>query len=768
MAVGAMMKRWRSALAALGLFAGLLAPGPSAFGQAESGAIPRRPIPYAQLIRPNRPKPKPAAAVSKPKKKTAPPTGSARPAVSPARGPTSAPVAPARVQPSPPRPAAATPGPSASPITVGPPAPPPPRRNGARLAPGEAIAPAELEAFVDGVLREGMAADHVAGVSVSIVQNGQVALEKGYGEAAIGTGGRAGRAVDPRATLFRLGSASTLLTAIETAKAVEQGRIKLDLPANVYLAPALRLPDDDVKRPVLMRHLLTQTAGFEERALGRLYRADPARLQQLGATLAGARPRRVYAPGELASLSSYGTSLLGAALANTGRRPWNELMEAEVFGPLGLGHTSFREPYPARAGLPAPLAPALAAGLAQSYRWTGRGFEPLPFEYAQGYAPAASASTTASDMGRLMLVLLNGGGVDTARLYGPGAAQLLRTPMQKTALGLSGWPGGLVGSTLPGGFGASGFSGGTLASRAALTTAPDLKLGVFVAANTDTAGPLTQSLAARIVERFYAPPRPGLRTGDPALAKNAGAFAGRYLSTRRARNGLEKVVERLTRAVQVRVSPDGRLALTMDGRTRLWSPEFPGLGATPTRFRAADGEEALVFSLEGGRIAGFTPASNTERYTRVGWFLHPGALALGAAAVGAAALLSLVGLFLRAGRELRRTDAQAIGGGLQAGVGVLWLAAFACAFVWRWLTPGPASLMFGWPGGWLIAASSLALAAFLGSLLSAVQLFEIWRSDRRRVGWKRGRQLRHTTTAVIFVLYGVLLTLWGALTPWSA
>ncbi|HZC16470.1 MAG TPA: hypothetical protein VE309_06900, partial [Caulobacteraceae bacterium] len=71
----------------------------------------------------------------------------------------------------------------------------PVQANGARLAPGTPIPPAELEAFVDGVVLQTMTTRHIAGVAVSVVQNGQVVLDKGYGFA------RPGRAVDPNTTL---------------------------------------------------------------------------------------------------------------------------------------------------------------------------------------------------------------------------------------------------------------------------------------------------------------------------------------------------------------------------------------------------------------------------------------------------------------------------------------------------------------------------------------------------------------------------------------
>ncbi|MFM8377644.1 MAG: hypothetical protein ACKN9P_16560, partial [Phenylobacterium sp.] len=44
-------------------------------------------------------------------------------------------------------------------------------------------AAAELEAFVDGIVRDSLVQDHIVGATVAIVQDGQVILKKGYGSA---------------------------------------------------------------------------------------------------------------------------------------------------------------------------------------------------------------------------------------------------------------------------------------------------------------------------------------------------------------------------------------------------------------------------------------------------------------------------------------------------------------------------------------------------------------------------------------------------------
>src|SRR5436190_3440692 len=122
---------------------------------------------------------------------------------------------------------------AAAPIAL----PPPPVVAGARLAAGQPLPAGELQAFVDGWMADAMDRTHVAGAAVSVVQDGQVILNRGYGFADE----RTKRLVDPNRTLFRVGSISKTFTWILLMKEVEAGRIRLDRPVNLYLPEKVRI-----------------------------------------------------------------------------------------------------------------------------------------------------------------------------------------------------------------------------------------------------------------------------------------------------------------------------------------------------------------------------------------------------------------------------------------------------------------------------------------------------------------------------------------------
>ena len=109
------------------------------------------------------------------------------------------------------------------------------------------------------------------------------------------------RAVDPDRTLFRIGSISKTFTWIGLMKEVEAGRIRLDAPVNLYLPERVQVRDQGYHDPVRVGQLMSHTAGFEDRALGHLFERRYERVRSLTDYLRQERPKRVHAPGEVAS-----------------------------------------------------------------------------------------------------------------------------------------------------------------------------------------------------------------------------------------------------------------------------------------------------------------------------------------------------------------------------------------------------------------------------------------------------------------------------------
>ena len=712
----------------------LLAPSTGALAQDEAARpavkpairtaqLPDRPVPYASLNA--RPKPK-------------------APATAPAAASLEASVREAQP----------------APIIAPPATPTAPLMPGAKLAPGQALPPAELEAFVDGVVKDAMAREHIAGATVSIVQNGQVVLKKGYGFASL----RPNRLVDPDRTLFRIGSISKTFTWIALMKEVEAGRMRLNQPVNLYLPEKAQVKDQGYDQPVRVANLLDHSAGFEDRALGQLFERSYERVRPLDLYLRQERPKRVHAPGAVSSYSNYGAALAGEAVVYTSGKPYERLVEDEILSPLGMDNTTFREPHPPKAGLPAPMPARLAAEAADGYRWTPVGYQLRDYEFIGQIAPAGAASSTAGDMARYMLMQLGGGALAGAQIYGPLTAQAFRTPLRKTPLGVNGWAHGFMVFDLPGGHRGYGHGGATLSFFSNMVVAPDLNLGIFISTNTDTGRPLVSRLPDRIVQQFYAVPDNFPRPGSPELVERRKDFAGYYLTTRRTYSGLEGFVGQLNGGATVEVTRDGRLVIVADGAARTWAPD----GAlSDGRFIATQGSERVAFDMADGGATAFHTSSGTQAFERAPFWRQPQTLAMLTALAAACALATLAGVVIRNRREFRENQVQTRASLVQNIQAVLWLVSLALFGLWASKTGDVAQIMYRWPGALMLMASACALVAAGLTAVTVLALPAIWRGGRRVDSWSPLRKAFFTVTVFVYAAYSAVLGLWGALSPWS-
>ena len=645
-----------------------------------------------------------------------------------------------------PTPIAATTSPPATPVTT--PTPP-----------GVAPLPRpELEAFVDGVVQRAMTRDHIAGVTLSVVQNGQVVLKKGYGFANLGQRKR----VDPDRTLFRVASISKTFTWITLMNEIEAGRMRLDGPVNLYLPEALQVKDQGKKTQVRLRDLMTHTSGFEDRALGQLFERDPNRVRPLADYLRQERPRRVREPGLLPSYSNYGAALAGAAVSNVTGKPFEQLVSEEIIIPAGLTRTTFREARPWRDDLPAPMAETLAADLSDAFSWTAMGWKTQPREFMGQVAPAASASSTAGDMARYMTLLLNGGAIDGRTIFSPRTAQAFRTPMYRPSPDAAGWNAGFQDVPLPGGRRGFGHQGATLYFHSNLVIVPELGLGIFVSVNTDSGANLPATLPSTIVEHFYAPASP-VPAGSALSYQQAKAFEGDYLTTRRAYGGLEGFTNRLIGRAQVRATSDGRLSVTDGGFTTLFN------GTTrPGVFKAVDGPLPLVFDTNGDRPSRFYAARGFATYERIGFLRSASLLSWTATIAGLACVVTILGALFRNRREARQTPIQARAGQMQVMQAVLWLISACCMGVFAVKAADQTTVFFGWPSGWLLSGSACALVAAVLGVLTLGLLPMVWRGGRRVDSWNEARKVAFTFTALLLAFLSLLLALWGYLLPWMS
>ncbi len=616
-----------------------------------------------------------------------------------------------------------------------------------------------LEAFVDGLVQSAMTTERIAGVGVTVVRDGQVILLKGYGQSTV-----AGRPVNPEHTLFRIASISKTFTWIALMQLVEAGSIDLEKPANDYLPPALRIPADGFAQPVLVRHLMTHAAGFEDLVAGHLFIANPDDAVPLVDALVRHRPKRVRPPGVASVYSNYGTALAGALVQNVSGIAFEDYVEQRILTPLALQNTTFREPYAPglvrSKGLPSPMTPALATDVSDGFRWSEGGYAKQPFEHCVQFAPAGAASTTPADMGRYLIALMSGGGgVLTPQTVALFARE---KPLFANAPGVNGLAFGMLQSHSDGGWRAWGHGGDTLRFHSELAIYPDLKLGVFVTTNSVSGGALRDILPGAIADRlggrnpaFVAAPAASA-AAMPLLRK----FAGAYLVDRRAYSTAERAFCLVNCVIGVTVSDNGRLVLHSGGETvQLAALDHVdrGAGVRIHRFRNLDTGETAAFEERGGRVVRYISAGGVNRAQRVSVFAAPDGFF-------AIALIGLIAAFAAVFSGLSRvfsapqTIASArLAGLLLPATGAAWLATLAAYGAYFQRAAGDSWVVFAdWPGTMRLGAYGSIAAAILTALAVMAVALAWLKAD-----WSVWRRARIVATLTALIALTAMLNAWN-------
>lgn len=459
----------------------------------------------------------------------------------------------------------------------------------------QAVAWQDLQGLIDRVVTHQLFLYDIPGASVALVGDGHVRHLKGYGYADR----ESLTPVSADRTLFGTGSVSKLFTWTAVMQLVEQGRLDLDRDVNDYLS-ALQIPAT-YPQPVTLAHLMTHTAGFEERAFG-FYARSPADLVPLQRFLADHMPTRVYPPGVVSAYSNYGTALAGHIVARVSRMPFERYIDTRILEPLGMSRSSFRQP------LPPELAPDLATGYRGKSDLAGYGWYQA--------RPSAALRTTASDMAQFMRAHLQQGRLGDTRILQPSSSAAMQRQQFTNHPAVSGITYGFL-ELKRGGQRLLWHPGDTLFYTAALFLLPDQGMGLFVVYNRAGVGHARLELLDAIQTHLRAGayrPEPSPAGIDSGYSK---ALAGHYRSTRSGASSLEKLFEPF---YLVRVHEARPGALRISGlamvEDALWVEQTPGI------FRDSGSEEIVVFQKDcrTGTVCLFEGNIPVFGYTRLPWY----------------------------------------------------------------------------------------------------------------------------------------------------
>ncbi|HEY91571.1 MAG TPA: beta-lactamase family protein [Dehalococcoidia bacterium] len=424
----------------------------------------------------------------------------------------------------------------------------------------------ELKSFMDDFMQDQLEEYHIPGAALAIVKDDDVLLAGGYGYADL----ESQQPVSADETLFRVGSVSKLFTWTAVMQLVERGQLDVNADVNTYL-PDFRIPDTFTE-PVTLSHLLTHTAGFAAKYVDTEAR-NARDLRSLHEVVIKDMPDRARSPGELTAYSNYGAALAGYIVERTSGIPFNEFIEENIFRPLGITRSTFRQPLP----------PEYISDRATGYFYQDGILQAGQFQYFQ-LVPANSMSSTAVEIAQFMVMHLQNGRYGNKRILQELSALEMQRQQFTNDPRLPGMTYGFQERDLNGQR-LLVHSGGTRYFSSLVALLPEQNTGLFVSYNCGNKGAALEALIRAFLDRYYPIPDPVTSTMQDANNK----YAGVYRPTNRTYTTFERVAE-LFSLTTVKISRDGTLLVEQHG-----TGPRQYIETAPMVFRGIGTRKVLVF-----------------------------------------------------------------------------------------------------------------------------------------------------------------------------
>ena len=226
-----------------------------------------------------------------------------------------------------------------------------------------------LERVILQLLTDG----EVPGVSIAVVRNGKLVLQRGYGVKSIHT-----RQPVTEETVFEAASLGKPVFAYAVMKLVDAGKLDLDRPLNRYLPGNYEIAADPPLDQITARRVLSHTSGLPN------WRSGPLRIH--------------FTPGERFSYSGEGYVYLSKVIEHITGERINDFMTRVVFRPLRMASSSYawRDRY---------------NDLKTWYHNTRGESKARNDTSSANLNVAATLHTTAGDYGRFLVAMLKGTGL---------------------------------------------------------------------------------------------------------------------------------------------------------------------------------------------------------------------------------------------------------------------------------------------------------------------------------------------------------------------
>ncbi len=264
----------------------------------------------------------------------------------------------------------------------------------AQQAPAPASVAATLDAYVEQAVRDW----RVAGFAISVVKDGRIVFSRAYGVREMGRP----EPVDT-STLFAIASTTKAITAAALGMLVDEGRIRWDDKVIDHL-PGFRMFDPWVTRELTIRDLLSHRAGLPSTDF--LWTGGDNSREEIVRRVRHVEPAYSFRSGYIYQNVMY--LVAGELLEAVSGKTWDEFIRTRIFQPLGMTRSVTT------------LGEALKQTNVATPHWIRNdSIIPITNSLADGIGPAGSIWSTAGDMARWDMFLLDSGRVNGRALLRP-------------------------------------------------------------------------------------------------------------------------------------------------------------------------------------------------------------------------------------------------------------------------------------------------------------------------------------------------------------
>ncbi len=276
--------------------------------------------------------------------------------------------------------------------------------------------PSFVKDSLDNYVNKALADWQIPGVAVCIVKNGKVVFMKGYGVRELN-----GKAKVDENTLFMIGSNTKAFTATalamldaENLPSGQAGKLSLDDKVQKWL-PDFKLYDPWVAKEANIRDLLCHRLGFETFQGDFMFFDSDLTVAEVREKMGKLKPLYSFRSKWGYTNSAFLTA--GEIILKVTGKSWGDYITQNIFKPLGM-NSSLAMSKDIQTANNKALAHTVVMGELRK----------IPYGKIDNLAPAGSISSSANDMGKWVVALLDNGKLNGKEIIPASAIEQTRIP----------------------------------------------------------------------------------------------------------------------------------------------------------------------------------------------------------------------------------------------------------------------------------------------------------------------------------------------------